>query len=157
MVRKNSPSRAQIFDQKLCMCVPMMWLKNKFGGKVVLISVMGKIEREWDGGFDYTLRGRRKTTFDKAGLVGAFIGIGNWFCAVEERSVVLVVVSSDIGRVGVKGNSVFGKMVSKTKYGLFEVLIVSKWNSKSTIKEFACSLKQVMEMVVVPSLMIALK
>ncbi|GJX89182.1 hypothetical protein Tco_0341196 [Tanacetum coccineum] len=95
--------------------------------------------------------------FDKAGLVGAFIGIGNWFCAVEERSVVLVVVSSDIGRVGVKGNSVFGKMVSKTKYGLFEVLIVSKWNSKSTIKEFACSLKQVMEMVVVPSLMIALK
>ncbi|GKA99183.1 hypothetical protein Tco_0827120 [Tanacetum coccineum] len=120
---------------------------------------------------------------DNAGLVGAFIGIGIGSGAVEERFGGSCGGSSDSGSVGtrsvvwggscavgvgrrsvgccggygVKGNSVFGKMVSKTKYGLFEVLIVSKWNSKSTIKEFACSLKQVMEMVVVPSLMIALK
>ncbi|GJS09177.1 hypothetical protein Tco_0365973 [Tanacetum coccineum] len=248
---------------------------------------MGKIEREWDGGFDYTLRGRRKTTasqtnnvyragimgrvasadafevfsstllnlslvlsscfvflvpsvgfiswlpvkrdlhaddsatitsgsllavVDNAELVGAFIGIGIGSGAAEERFGGSCGGSSDSGSVdtrsvvwggscavgvgrrsvgccggcSVMGNSGFGKTVSKTKFGLFEVLIVSKWNSKvwvvpssflresgrwnrclsviwvrislqSTVKEFACSLKQVMEMVVIQSLTIALK
>ncbi|GJZ81521.1 reverse transcriptase domain-containing protein [Tanacetum coccineum] len=60
---------------------------------------------------------------DNAELVGAFIGICIGSGAVEER------FGGSCGGSST-GNGGFRKTVSKTKYGLFEVLIVSKWNSK---------------------------
>ncbi|GJY02264.1 hypothetical protein Tco_0360416 [Tanacetum coccineum] len=135
-----------------------------------------------------SLKAETRAVVDNAGLVG-FIGIGIGFRAVEGGGCAAGVGRRSVGCCGGgvgKGNGGFWKTVSKTKSGLFEVLIVSKWNWKvwvvpfsflresgrwngflsaiwvrsllhSTVKEFACSLKQVMEMVAVPSLTIAFK
>ncbi|GKB18233.1 hypothetical protein Tco_0852156 [Tanacetum coccineum] len=119
---------------------------------------------------EYTRAGRKiwwvLWWFIYSGSVGTRSVVWGGSCAagVGRRSV------GCCGGCGVKGNGGFRKTVSKTKYGLFEVLIVSKWNSKvwvvpssflresgrwngclsviwvrislqSTVKEFACSMK----------------
>ncbi|GJV68753.1 leucine-rich repeat-containing protein [Tanacetum coccineum] len=74
---------------------------------------------------------------DNAGLVG-FIGIGIGFRAVEGGGCAAGVGRRSVGCCGGgvgKGNGGFWKTVSKTKSGLFEVLIVSKWNRDADLKD----------------------
>ncbi|GKB31304.1 leucine-rich repeat-containing protein, partial [Tanacetum coccineum] len=76
---------------------------------------------------------------DNAGLVG-FIGIGIGFRAVEGGGCAAGVGRRSVGCCGGgvgKGNGGFWKTVSKTKSGLFEVLIVSKWNWKVWVVPFS--------------------